>query len=119
ASGFMPTGPVRITDTRPGPPLGGRSALDVDLSATVPAGATAALVTLTATGPCDDGFLTAYACGAPLPLASNVNYTRRHDRANTAVVLLGADRQLCVYAYATTDVVVDLSGWWAPGQGWR
>jgi hypothetical protein len=119
AGGFTPAGPVRMANTRDGAPLGGGNALGVDLSSAVPAGATAALVTLTATGPCDDGFLTAYACGTALPVASNVNYTRRHDRANTAVVLLGTDRHLCVYSYATTDVVVDLSGWWAPGQGWR
>ena len=119
AGGFMPAGPVRVTDTRDGPPLGAGNALDVDLSAAVPAGATAALVTLTATGTCADGYLTASACGASMPLASNVNYTRGHDRANSSVVLLGGDRHVCVYSSATTDVVVDLSGWWAPGQGWR
>jgi hypothetical protein len=119
AGGFTPVGPVRITDTRGGPPLGGGRALDVDLSGALPAGATTALVTLTATDPCDDGYLTGYACGASIPLASNVNYRRGRDRANSAVVLLGADRHLCVYSYATTDLVVDLSGWWAPNQGWR
>jgi hypothetical protein len=119
AGGFTPAGPVRITDTRDGPPLGAGNAVDVDLSAAVPAGATAALVTLTAAGTCADGYLTASACSAPIPLASNVNYTRGHDRANTAVVLLGSDRHVCVYSSATTDVVLDLSGWWAPGQGWR
>jgi hypothetical protein len=119
AGGFTPAGPVRITDTRGGPPLGAGDALDVDLSPAVPTGATAALVTLTATGTCADGYLTASACGAPMPLASNVNYTRAHDRANSSVVLLGSDRHVCVYSSATADVVVDLSGWWAPGQGWR
>jgi hypothetical protein len=119
AGGFTPVGPVRVLDTRAGPPLGAGNALDVDVSAVVPAGATAALVTLTATGTCADGYLTSSACGAPIPLASNVNFTRGRDRANSAVVLLGPDRHVCVYASAVTDVVVDLSGWWAPGQGWR
>ncbi len=118
-SGFTPAGPVRVADTRDGDPLGGGRALDVDLSTVVPADADAALVTVTATGACDAGFLTAYGCGGPVALASDVNYTRRHDRANTALVLLGPDRHLCVYSYATTDVVVDLSGWFAPGSGWR
>jgi len=119
AGGFTPAGPERVVDTRAGPPLGAGDVLDVDVSTVVPPGATAALVTLTATGTCADGFLTASACGTPVPLASNVDYTRRRDRANSAVVLLGADRHLCVYSSATTDVVVDLSGSWAPGQGWR
>ncbi len=119
ASGFTPVGPVRIADTRSGPPLGAGSALDVDLSGTVPPGATGVLVTVTATAPCADGYLTVYACGASIPLASNVNYRRGHDRANSAAVLLGADRHLCVYSYAPTDVVLDLSGWWVPNQGWR
>ena len=99
--------------------MGAGRALDVDLSAIVPAGASAAMVNLTAVDPCGPGFLTAYACGTTVPLASNVNYQRGTTRANLALVVLGQDRHLCVYSYATTDVAVDVSGWLAPGQGWR
>ena len=77
------------------------------------------MVNLTAVDPCAAGFLTGYACGTTVPVASNVNYERGATRANLALVVLGQDRHLCVYSYATTDVVVDVSGWLAPGQGWR
>jgi hypothetical protein len=54
-----------------------------------------------------------------VPVASNVNYEPGSTRANLAIVVVGQDRHLCVYSYATADVVVDVSGWLAPGQGWR
>ena len=119
ASGFVAVRPTRVADTRTGAPLGAGRALDVDLSSVVPAGATAALVNLTAVDPCGAGYLTGYACGSALPLASNVNYGRGTNRANLALVVLGQDRHLCVASYATSDVVVDVSGWLAPAQGWR
>jgi hypothetical protein len=119
AGGFTPVDPVRGLDTRSGAPVGAGRSVDVDLSPIVPAGATAAMVTLTATGACDAGFLTGYACGTPVPLASNVNYARGRDRANAALVVLPANRHLCVFSLATADVVVDVSGWVAPGAGWR
>ena len=81
--------------------------------------ASAAVVNLTAVDACGPGFLTAYACGTDVPVASNVNYDRGSTRANLALVVLGQDRHVCVYSYATTDVVVDLSGWLATDQGWR
>src|SRR4051794_2681293 len=119
ASGFVAIPPARATDTRGGAPLGAGHAVDVDLSTVVPAGASAAMVNLTAVDPCGPGFLTGYACGTAVPVASNVNYDQGATRANLAIVVLGQDRHLCVYSYATTDVVVDVSGWLAPGQGWR
>jgi hypothetical protein len=119
ASGFVAVAPARVADTRTGDPLGAGRAVDVDLSAIVPAGASAAMVNLTAVDPCGAGFLTGYACGTAVPVASNVNYERGATRANLAIVVLGQERHLCVYSYATADVVVDVSGWLAPGQGWR
>ncbi len=119
ASGFVAVAPARVADTRAGDPLGAGKVLDVDLSAVVPAGASAAMVNLTAVDPCAAGYLTGYACGTAVPVASNVNYERGATRANLAIVVLGQERHLCVYSYATADVVVDVSGWLAPGQGWR
>ena len=117
ASGFVALAPKRVADTRSGPPLGAGRALDIDLSALVPSAATAAMVNLTAVDACAAGFLTGYACGTSVPLASNVNYGRGMTRANLALVVLGQDRHLCVFSYATTDIVIDISGWLAPGQG--
>jgi hypothetical protein len=93
--------------------------MDIDLSALLGPTASAAVVNLTAVDACAPGYLTAYACGTDVPVASNVNYDRGATRANLALVVLGQDRHLCVYSYATTDVVVDVSGWLATDQGWR
>jgi hypothetical protein len=119
ASGFVSITPTRVADTRTATPLGAGRALDVDLSGVVGATASAAFVNLTAVDACGPGYLTAYACGTAVPVASNVNYDRGETRANLALVVLGQDRHVCVYSYATTDVVVDVSGWLATDQGWR
>jgi hypothetical protein len=115
AAGFVAAAPVRVLDTRARTPVGRGRALTVDLSSRVPAGATAAVVNLTAVAPCGPGYLTAYACSARAPLASNVNYVAGRTTANLAVTLLGSDRRLCVYSYATTDLVVDVFGWFRAG----
>ena len=120
ASGFVALAPTRAADTRTGDPLGAGRALDVDLSAIVPAGASAAMVNLTAVDP----------CGRRLPHRLRLRHhgaggverelrARRRPGPTWPSSSLGQDRHLCVYSYATTDVVVDVSGWLAPGQGWR
>ena len=39
--------------------------------------------------------------------------------ANTAIATLSASGQLCIYAHATTDVVVDVTGWLGQSTGTR
>jgi hypothetical protein len=119
AGGFVSVAPTRVADTRTGAPLGAGRALDIDLSTVVSPSATAVVVNVTAVDACGPGYATAYACGTDVPVASNVNYERGTTRANLALVVLGQDRHLCVYSYATTDLVVDVSGWLATDQGWR
>jgi hypothetical protein len=80
----------------------------------VPLGATAAVVSVTAVEPCADTFLTVFPCGGVLPTASMVNATALSIVANSAVVRLGGGA-LCVYTLRPTDVIVDVSGWIAPG----
>ena len=79
---FVAVPTTRVLDTRSG---GGRLAAGeervVALTGLVPAGATAAVVNLTVDGPAADGYLTAYPCGTPPPLASNLNYTAGRPRA--------------------------------------
>src|SRR5262249_42764319 len=61
----------------------------------------------------------AYPCDGAVPLASNVDYVAGHTVANQAAPLLAANRHVCVYTSATTDVLVDVFGWFAAGKGWR
>src|SRR5207249_1304343 len=51
---------------------------------------------------------------APLPVASNVNYTAGESVADAAIVGVAADGTVCVYTSAASHVVVDLNGWFGP-----
>jgi hypothetical protein len=109
--------PVRAVDTRDLPgKLGGGRVLSVPIAGVhgVPVDATAAIVSVTAVEPCADTFLTTFPCGTALPVASMLNADALSTVANSAVVRLG-DGSLCVYASQSTDVIVDVSGWIAPG----
>ncbi len=55
----------------------------------VPANASAVVVNLTASGGTKASFVTAYPAGAPLPLASAVNFSRGQVVANRAIVAVG------------------------------
>ncbi len=112
--------PVRLLDTRTwsGPlAAGGVARVAVAPVAPTP-GASAALVSLVQVDACAAGYLTAYPCGSAPPNASVVNGGDGTTVANAALVPLGADGEVCVYASATTDVIVDLLGVVAPaGDG--
>jgi hypothetical protein len=105
------TPPDRILDTRADDgdaftsPLGAGRSLQVPLNGN---GATSAVVNLTAADPCAAGYLTAYPCDEPVPLASNVNYRAGTTASALTTVPLDGDGDFCVYSMSTTDVVVDL-----------
>ena len=92
-------------------PAGHSMQLNVAGSAGVPTDASAAVLTVTATHSIHDGFSTVHPTGTDRPNASSVNYYRFHDTANTVIARLGAGGEVCIYASATTDFVVDVSGY--------
>jgi hypothetical protein len=120
-SAFTPVSPHRVVDTRqaqgaPAGPVPGGSVLDVDLPAVgVPAGASAAALTVTITGAAADGYATVFPCGAPVPLASDLNYGPGDAVPALTLAALPATGHACIFTYAPADVLVDLSGWIAPG----
>jgi len=105
-AGLTPESPRRVLDTR----ATGGPITDVAV-AVAPPGARAAVVNLTAAGgSAAAGYVTAYACGAPLPLASNLNFLAGQIVANAAVVPVAPDGSLCLHANVATDLVVDVAG---------
>ncbi|HEX4980190.1 MAG TPA: hypothetical protein VFV63_00745 [Ilumatobacteraceae bacterium] len=76
----------------------------------VPADAVAAVLNVTVAGPTADGFATVFPCGQPVPTASNLNYRTGVDTANTATVQLGDGGKACIYTFATTHLLADVSG---------
>jgi hypothetical protein len=110
--------PVRALDTRDG--TGGfrgiqSGTLTLTLPAgAVPAGATAALLNVTAVGGDRQGWVATYPGGTPQPPTSSVNFTRGRIQANAVVTGLGAGRtvNLTVGGKDTprTHLIVDVVG---------
>jgi hypothetical protein len=112
---FVPVATTRVLDTRrAGVRLGRGQELAVDLTGLVPAGATAATVNLTVDGPAADGYLSAHPCGQPPVGTSSLNYRAGQPRGAAATVALDGGGRLCVWSFAATDVIVDVSGAYTP-----
>jgi alpha-tubulin suppressor-like RCC1 family protein len=120
-STFTPVAPVRVLDTRQGAgPVGAGRTVTVDLSARVPAGATAVVLTVTGTAATTGTYVTAYAHGTPRPATSNLNLVAGDTRPNLVTVAVGADRQVDLYNNSgSVHLLADLSGYYAPGSGAR
>jgi CSLREA domain-containing protein len=112
---LVPLPPARLLDSRNGPRIaaGGTRDLQVTGSAGVPAGATAAVLNVTATDSVSaTGFLTVYPRGASRPTASTLNYRPPFNVPNQALARLSANGGLALYSgAAASHVVVDAGGY--------
>lgn len=124
AADVVPFSPRRLLETRAGLDTvdgvaagigpfatGERLALDVAGRAGVPVGSDGVVLNVTVTDAAAPGFLTLWPCDEPQPLASNLNYGPGDTVANLAYVGLSGLGQVCIYAHAATDVVIDLQGY--------
>jgi outer membrane protein assembly factor BamB len=114
--------PARLMDTRSsGGPLGSASVRNLTVVGSAPlapAGATGVMLNVTATNTSAAGYLTAYPSGSVVPLASNLNWTAGKTVPNLVSVQVGSGGQVSFYNSAgSTDVVVDLEGYFAPPSG--
>ena len=117
---FTPITPARVLDTREpggtGPKVGPGSTITLDLSAVVPAGATAVSLNVTAVDPTVATFLTVWPAGAQKPDTSNVNVAAKQVRPNAVIVGLGAGRSISIFNNAgSVHVVVDVMGYMTAG----
>jgi L,D-transpeptidase catalytic domain/Putative peptidoglycan binding domain len=120
ADGFQSVVPVRVVDTRSGlggPTFQAAESRDIDLSsAGVPAGATAVVANVTATNAAAATYITAWPSGEAMPTASNLNVVPGQTVPNMVTVGLGANGYISLFNYAgTTDLVVDVAGWYTSG----
>lgn len=111
---FTPVNPTRLTDTRSaGTTLGPGATLSVQVggAAGVPSMAPAAMLNVTATNTTAPGFVTVYPAD-PRPTASDLNFVAGQTIPNLVVATLSPTGTVTIYNSAgTTDVVVDLVGW--------
>ena len=115
-SRFAPVPPTRILDTRSASKLGPNQSMPVAIAGVGPtpnAGALAAVLNVTVTGPTSFSYLTAWPDSDSRPLASDLNFTAGQTVPNMVVVKLSADGKIDLYnAYGSTDVVIDVMGWY-------
>jgi Repeat of unknown function (DUF5650)/Putative Ig domain len=132
SSHLVSANPARVLDTRPSGETvdnleraGGLRAVEsittvpIAGRANVPTNAKAVIVNVTATGPTSDGYLTVYPCGAPVPNASNLNYTSGASIANLVVSKLGAAGALCIKTSAATHLIADVTGYFPAGSSYE
>ena len=126
AEQFVPLSqPCRAVDTRPsqggnGPILGGTSQ-NFDISgeggcAALPNAAVYSMNVTVVPGP-RLGFLTVWPAGQTRPLASTLNSVDGRVKANAAIVPAGTGGQVSIYATDTTNVIVDVNGYFTPPTG--
>ncbi len=117
--GFHPLSPVRVTDTRTsGGPLTADEARAVDFGAVAGidrAHLRAVALNVTATGSTTGGYLAVYPAGGARPLASNLNFSAHQTVPNAVVVGTGGGRAVVYNAQGTTDVIIDVVGWYDDG----
>jgi hypothetical protein len=129
-SDYVSTAPARLLDTRPGLTTvdglsagqglrraGGIYELQVTGRAGVPANASAVALNLTSAEARGIGFLTAWPCGTPRPVASNLNYGVGAPVANSAIVKVGTGGKICLFTGDTdTELIADINGWFPAGS---
>lgn len=116
SGGFHTMTPERLLDTRisTGPVQAGCTAI-VDLMSYVGDGATGVALDVASVDAAAAGFVTVFPCDASRPLASSLNPRPGDTTPNSVVVPLGTSRRVCLYSSVSTQLVVDLSGWFGPG----
>ena len=91
-----------------------------DSSTPVPSEATAVVLNVTATDTTSYGLLTAFPAGSPKPTASNLNWERGQTVPNLVTVQIGAGGAIdLANDLGSANVIVDLVGYYVPGQGPR
>jgi hypothetical protein len=123
ALAFYPLTPCRIADTRDpsgplgGPALAGQSTRSFPIRAggcNVPAEAQAYVLNFAAVPRGPLGYLTVWPSGQPQPLAASLNALTGTVTANAVLVPAGENGDISVFASDATDLVIDISGYFAP-----
>jgi hypothetical protein len=85
----------------------------------VPAsGVSAVVLNVTATEPTAGGFITAYASGTALPLASNLNFLAGQTVPNLVVAPVGADGKVILHngSPGQVQLIADIAGYYRSGR---
>ena len=121
---FVPATPCRLVDTRKpngpfgGPAIRGGTSRDFivpdNLSCGIPTTAAAYSLNVTVVPYGGLGYVTIWPTGEDQPVVSTLNSLDGRIKANAAIVPAGANGAVWVYASNTTDVVLDIDGYFLP-----
>jgi YVTN family beta-propeller protein len=121
---FVPATPCRVVDTRAangpfgGPALSGGTSRDftvpANLSCGIPSTAAAYSLNLAVVPHGALGYVTVWPTGEDQPLVSTLNSLDGRIKANAAIVPAGAGGAVRVFASNTTDLVLDIDGYFLP-----
>lgn len=123
ASLFVPMVPCRIADTRNadgafgGPPIAGGTAREFVIpagSCGIPSSATAYSLNVGVVPADTLGYLTVWPTGQVQPLVATLNSLDGRIKSNAAIVPAGAEGAISVFATNTTDVILDINGYFVP-----
>jgi hypothetical protein len=127
-SDYVPMSPVRLGDTRSGwvaadglftgtGPVAGGQFVQVPVAgrAGVPADAKAVVANVTSVSPAGGGYLTVFPCGT-VPYTSSLNYSAGEDVASEVIAKLSPTGAICVFTYATANIIVDVAGYVPAGS---
>jgi hypothetical protein len=119
---FVPVTPCRVADTRnPAGVLGGPvmaagtiRSFPIRSGCGIPAGALAYSLNVTVVPRGMLGYLTMWPTGSPPPVVSTLNSFDGRIKANAAIVPAGVGGAVSIYVTHTTDVVLDINGYFVP-----
>ena len=117
---FNPVIPQRLLDTRFTQPLRSGQVLRVDVEGNgspAPDAAVAVAVNLTGVLPDQNGWVRAFPCDVAEPEVSSMNPQVGLAKANSAIIPTAADGTICLTSNITTDVIIDITGWFGPKAG--
>ena len=123
---FVPVTPCRIMDTRSaagpfgGPSIAGGSTRNVAIPSSgcgIPTSAAAYSLNVTVVPSGGLSYLTLWPTGQSQPGVSTLNSFDGRIKANAAVVPAGSSGQVSVFVTQTTDVLLDINGYFVPASG--
>ncbi len=113
---FEPVSPFRLVDSRNGH---GAVRLQGGQITRIPvsdSSAVAVSANFVSVSPAYHGFITAFNCTTNRPTVSTLNYRPGETVANHAIVPLQSGA-MCLYSLVSTDVVIDVNGYYRGGSG--
>jgi Putative Ig domain len=123
---FVPVTPCRVVDTRwlpngpfSGPAIQGQTSRDFAIpngACSIPNTAAAYSLNIAVVPRGGLGYLTVWPAGQPRPVLATLNSVDGRIKANAAIIPAGSGEAISVYATQTTDVVLDIDGYFAPAS---